>query len=314
MSEISIIVPVYNVEKQIRNCLESLVNQTIKNYEIIVVNDGSTDDSEVIINEYCEKYGSLIKYYSKENSGVASTRNFGIEKANSKYISFVDGDDYIDEKYVEKLLPFINENIDVIKYKLQKVDENGNLIERVDGPVFAVKNAEEAFNILYGNDVLIDSPCVYAFKKLIFEENKYKFERHYHEDYGLIPIVILSAKSMISLNEYLYNYVQVDNSITRNNDYKRVLDRVNDAMAHYDNALKVIDRLDISGDTKDNAKIYYSNAIILKLNELNKEDRKLYSKKLKERKIYKYFKAKNMKQLIKKILIRFSVKLYLKVR
>ena len=86
MSRVSIIVPVYNAGIKLERCLESLVNQTEKDIEIIVINDGSTDDSEQIINKYVEKYSEYIKFYSKKNEGVAKTRNFGIEKATSNYI------------------------------------------------------------------------------------------------------------------------------------------------------------------------------------------------------------------------------------
>ena len=106
MAKISVIVPVYNTSKYICKCLDSLINQTIKNeIEIIIVNDGSTDNSEEIIKNYIEKQENknLIKYYKKQNEGIAKTRNFGIEKATGEYILFVDSDDYIDNKLIEKL-------------------------------------------------------------------------------------------------------------------------------------------------------------------------------------------------------------------
>ena len=90
MRKVSIIIPVYNTEKHLKKCLESVTNQTEKDIEIIVINDGTTDNSESIINEYINKDNSLIKYYSKANEGVAKTRNYGIEKASSDYILFVD--------------------------------------------------------------------------------------------------------------------------------------------------------------------------------------------------------------------------------
>ena len=88
----SIIVPIYNAEKYLRKCLDSLVNQTYSNYEIILVNDGSVDNSNVIIEEYAKKY-NFIKSYTKENTGVADTRNYGISKVNADYMLFVDSDD-----------------------------------------------------------------------------------------------------------------------------------------------------------------------------------------------------------------------------
>lgn len=314
MSKISIIVPVYNAEARLKMCLESLVNQTIKDIEIIIINDGSTDGSEKIINEYREKYSSLITYYNKLNEGVAKARNFGIKKANSDYILFVDSDDYIDLESVQKLMPYINRNIDMIKFKLQKIDEKGNVLENIDGPVFDKTSGEEAFCKLYSTDVLIDSPCVYLMKKSLFIDNNFEFKRTYHEDFGLIPLVIIKAKTFISTPYYLYKYIQVSNSITRNEDYKKTLKKIEDTLWHFDNAINEIDKMNLNKKTKENAKIYYTNAIILKIYELKKEDQIQYIKQLRKRKIYKNIKARNLKQFIKKILLKFNIDLYLKMR
>ena len=314
MSKISIVVPVYNTEKGLRRCLDSIVNQTVGDIEIIIINDGSTDNSESIINEYKEKYSSLITYYSKVNEGVAKTRNFGIEKASSDYILFVDSDDYIDLKLVEKLMPFINEDIDIIKFKLQRVDEKDNVLEKVEGPVFEKVTGREAFNKLYSEDVLLDSPCVYLMKRKLFIENNFTFKRTYHEDFGLIPLVLLKAESFVSTPYYLYSYVQAGNSITRNADYNKTIKKFEDAIFHFDNAMEEIDKMDLDKENKENAKIFYTNAVILKINELKEEDKSKYIKQIKQRKMYKNIKPRNLKQLIKRIILKFNVKLYLKMR
>jgi glycosyltransferase involved in cell wall biosynthesis len=168
MARVSVIVPVYNTGKYVEKCLNSLTNQTIKDeLEIIIINDGSTDNSEEVIKEYIknQKRQELIKYYAKQNEGIAKTRNFGVEKATSEYIMFVDSDDYVDVKLVEKLMPYIDNNVDLIKFKLQRVNENGRIIEKVPGPIFENITGEEAFNIMFSEDVLIDSPCVYLIKR-----------------------------------------------------------------------------------------------------------------------------------------------------
>lgn len=103
MPKVSVIVPVYNVEKYIRKCLDSLVNQTLKEIEIIVVNDGSTDNSETIVEEYIEKYSDKIKYYVKENGGLSDARNYGMKYATGEYIAFIDSDDYVDVELYEKM-------------------------------------------------------------------------------------------------------------------------------------------------------------------------------------------------------------------
>src|SRR5574344_2022066 len=102
MIKVSVIVPVYNVEKYLPKCLDSLVNQTLQDIEIIVVNDGTKDNSQKIIDKYAKKYKN-IKSYIKENGGLSDARNYGVAKANGEYISFIDSDDYIDKKMLEKM-------------------------------------------------------------------------------------------------------------------------------------------------------------------------------------------------------------------
>lgn len=331
MSKISIIVPVYNTGAKLKKCLDSLVNQTVKDIEIIIINDGSTDNSEEVIKEYIknnskenedktesnssENSNSVkIEFYSKENEGIAKTRNYGIEKANSDYILFVDSDDYIDVKLVEKLLPYIEQNIDLIKFKLQRVNENGEILEKTDGPVFEKTTGQEGFNKLYSQDVLLDSPCVYLMKKELFKKNNFAFKRTYHEDFGLMPLVIISAKDMVSTPYYLYSYVQSSNSLMRNDDYSKTLKRIEDVWFHYDNAMNKIEKMNLEKTTKENIKIYYTNATILKIYELKEEDQKQFIKEIKKRKMYKNIKARNLKQMVKRYLLKFNIKLYIKMR
>ncbi len=112
--KVSVIVPVYNVEKYLRKCLDSLVNQTFKDYEVILVNDGSTDSSQSIIDEYQSKY-SCIKAYQKENGGMSSARNLGLSYATGEYIAFVDSDDYVELFFLEEMYSRAKEaNSDVV--------------------------------------------------------------------------------------------------------------------------------------------------------------------------------------------------------
>ena len=103
MCKVSVIVPVYNTEKYIDKCLDSLVNQTMKDVEIIVVNDGSIDHSEEKIKNYENNYPKMIKYLKKENGGLSDARNYGIKYATGKYLAFVDSDDYIELDSCENL-------------------------------------------------------------------------------------------------------------------------------------------------------------------------------------------------------------------
>jgi len=102
--KVSVIVPVYNVEHYLAKCLDSLVNQSLQNIEIIVVNDGSKDDSGNIIQQYSEKYSDKIKAFTKENGGLSDARNFGIDQATGDYLGFVDSDDYVSGTMFEEML------------------------------------------------------------------------------------------------------------------------------------------------------------------------------------------------------------------
>lgn len=314
MKKLSIIIPVYNTEKHLKKCFDSIVNQNNSEIEVIVVNDGSTDNSEVIIKEYTNKYKDVFTYYKKGNTGVADTRNFGIEKATGEYIMFLDSDDYIDKKLYDNIKKYIDEDIELIKYKMQRVDENDKILEIVQGATFEKVTGEEGFNKLYGTDVLLDSPCVYVIKKDIFIRNNLKFKvGTEHEDFGLIPFVIVLAKSMVSTNFYGYYYVQSQGSLMRNENYQKTIKRVYDALGHYENAKEYSQKINVSKLTHDNIMIYYTNAAILKARDLKEEERKKYIEELKKRKVFKNIKARNLKQMIKKILLMIDMNLYLKL-
>lgn len=315
MKKVSIIIPVYNAEKYLKRCIDSVIDQEYYDLEIVLINDGSTDNSEKIMNEYKNKYPNLINCYSKENTGVADTRNFGIEKANGEYIMFLDCDDYIDKSLFESCKQYIEDNIELIKFKLQRVNEKGKVLEIVNGAIFDKVSGQEGFNKLYCTDVLLDSPCVYLIKKEIFTRNNLKFTvGTEHEDFGLIPFIIILAKTMVSINFYGYYYVQSDNSITRNEDYNRTIKKAYDALSHYDNAINLVEKLDITKKTKENVKIYYTNAIILKAKELKEEDQDKYIEEIKNRKMIENIKIRNIKQLLKRILLTINIKAYLKTR
>ncbi len=103
MKKVSVIVPVYNVENYITKCLESLVSQTLQDMEIIIVNDGSTDNSQQIIDNFVKKYPEKIKAFIKDNGGLSDARNFGIDRAIGEFIGFVDSDDYVTPTMFEQM-------------------------------------------------------------------------------------------------------------------------------------------------------------------------------------------------------------------
>lgn len=301
MKKISIIVPFLNAEGCIEDCINKLLMQTYENIEIVLVNDNSTDNSEYIIQRYLSN--EKIKYYKveEETIGNAKARNIGIEKATGDYFIFVDVDDYIDKNLLNSLIKYIDEDYDLVKYKMTIVSENQEEIKKVEGPVFENLTGEEAFNKLCFEDVLLDSPCIYLMKKDLFKNGDLKFkENTYHEDFGLMPKIILNAKNVASCNLYGYYYVQSNNSIMR--DKKKTLKKAYDKFSHYDDMLKYIKDLNIEEITKENILIYYTNSIIMSLKDLKGDDEKEYIKEMKKRDMRKNIKVRNLKQLIKRII------------
>ena len=113
---VSIIVPIYNTEQYLKKCIDSLINQTYKNLEILLINDGSTDNSDSICNEYVKK-DNRIKYYKKENTGVSDTRNYGIKEAKGSYLTFVDSDDWLDLTTIENCMKvMIDKQVEILKF------------------------------------------------------------------------------------------------------------------------------------------------------------------------------------------------------
>lgn len=314
MLDVSVIVPIYNVERQLRRCLESLINQTNNNIEIILVNDGSTDNSGKIAKEYSEKYKQKIRYYEKENGGLSDARNYGVKKARGKYISFVDSDDYVNEKLYQHLKKYMEQKYDLIKFKITKVNEESQVIDINNSPIFYNKNGEEAYEILYCNDQMTDVAWAYVYEREFFVNYQFEYPKGmYHEDFGLTSLVILQAKKVASTDIDGYYYVQTEKSITRGNA-KNAYKRNMDLFKHYDNMIEKIKKYDISEKSKDNIKIYYTNSIILAVQNLNGKEKKKYIKEIRKRKIFKNIKIRNIKQLFKRILLNINVELYLKIR
>ena len=313
MKKISIIVPFFNAENYIENCVEKLLRQTYKNIEIVLVNDNSSDNSEKLVRKYLQN--EKVKYYKiQENTiGNSRARNLGIEKSTGDYFIFVDVDDYIDENLLCNLSEYTNEEYDLVKYKMTFVSENNEIIKKINGPIFDGFTGEEAFNRLCFEDVLLDSPCVYLIKKEIFVEGNFKFkENTYHEDFGLIPLVILKAKKVASCDIYGYFYIQSQNSIMRHE--KRNLKKAYDKLTHYDNIVNCLEKMNISERTKDNVKIYYTNSIIMSLKDLNSNDSKNFIKEIKKRKMQKNIKVRNFKQLIKRIIFSVDIQMYTRIK
>ena len=215
--KVSIIVPVYNVEKYIDKCLSSLVNQTLKDIEIIVVNDGTKDNSQKIVDKYVKKYPKMVKSYIKENGGQGSARNYGLEKAIGEYIGYVDSDDYVDKQMFEKLYNKAYENnLDVVaccNIRVSDVTNEENL-----EPLFN-KMDDIKTNFFFGNIGV----CNKIYKNEIIKDLKFKTQVWY-EDVAYTCKAIMKAKNFGIINEGLYYYLTRQGSTMNNNNIVKNLD------------------------------------------------------------------------------------------
>ncbi|BCN29015.1 glycosyltransferase [Anaeromicropila herbilytica] len=183
MVNVSIIVPVYNTEKYLQRCLDSLVNQTLEELEIILIDDGSIDTSNQIMREYEKEYPNRVKVYTKENGGQATARNMGVLKSSGKYIGFVDSDDYVDTSMFESMYQMAEEEkCDMVECHYHYLCEEGKAIKeyKARGNVRQFKNQKDMFinpqvspwNKLYRREVLmhsgVDFPDGYIYEDTAF--------------------------------------------------------------------------------------------------------------------------------------------------
>ena len=218
MIKVSVIVPVYNVENYLVKCLDSLVNQTLKEIEIIVVNDGSPDNSQKIIDKFVKKYPKKIKSFIKENEGQGSARNLGLKYAKGEYISFVDSDDCIDKEMLEKMYNLAkkdNSDIVICGNKNITMDYNIKSIE----PVTLFDEAN--LSILYGKMAVWNK----IYKKELIVRNNLQFRNKvWYEDIDFSIILLLNAGKISFLNEPFYNYLERPGSTMNNLNIEKNLD------------------------------------------------------------------------------------------
>lgn len=210
---ISIVVPIYNVEKYLPKCIESILNQTYKNFELILVDDGSKDNCGNICDEYAQKDNRIVVIH-KENGGLSSARNAGIDIAKGKYIGFVDSDDWIHSEMYEKLVYLMeSREADIAQCEFINAPSEDVKIEPEKEEIKTFTNIE-GLNNLYNNMYV---STVVAWNKLykisLFKEIRYPNGK-IHEDEGTTYKLIFNAKRIVYTNQKYYYYRQTPNSIT----------------------------------------------------------------------------------------------------
>lgn len=217
-AKVSIVIPVYNAEKYIEKCLKSVINQTLKKIEIIIINDGSKDKSEEIIREIAKK-DSRIKFITRENKGVGPTRNEGIELANGEYIIFIDSDDVIEPNMCEIMYNKAKKNdVDIVICN-SNIIKNGKILrkeERNEDIKVNISSVSNFLNTYYHNKLYENRVWDKMFRLSIIKENNIQFgdlKKITGEDLFFGITILPYCKKVIFIKEKLYNYYIRENSI-----------------------------------------------------------------------------------------------------
>lgn len=234
-ARVSIVVPVYKAEKFLNRCLISIVNQTYHNIEIILVDDGSPDGSPALCDQWAKR-DERINVIHKENGGLSSSRNCGIDKASGEYICFVDSDDFIEENLVEKTYSLAKKSeADIVTFSNYNVNYKGNRIRNYIKSSQKIYDGKKEINRLFnesigampnnpGDSEVPFSPWGRLYKRELFTKNKVRFKNeHYliYEDLMLLLDLFPFINRALVVDEPLYNYCENEDSLTHSDDPQR---------------------------------------------------------------------------------------------
>lgn len=307
--KISIIVPVYNVENELARCIDSLVRQTYKDIEIILIDDGSTDSSATICDEYEHKY-SNIKVIHKKNGGLSSARNCGIINSSGTYLLFVDSDDYINVKTCEKFAEAVKKDkVDIVVGEARKTENNKITLYKHDSfEKNKIYNNKQYINIAIKNNEFYAPVCFNIYRREFLIENKLFFkEGILHEDMEYLPRLFLSANNIKKISYVFYEYIIREQSITTNKDYTK---NVNDIFEIYAEWYEMFEKIE-DKETKKMLNCVLSKYFMASCRIFN-----IYQE-VYPRNINKKFlicNTLNFKELLKTLLFIFSRKIYVGVK
>lgn len=312
----SIIIPVYNVQQYLEKCLESILNQTYNNYEMIVIDDCSTDNSRHIINRYEKEFSKKIKkVFLEKNIGQSAARNLGVKIAEGDYIFFVDSDDYIDLDLLEKINNKILQSKDLDLLRIPKRNINGNsgkiILQDKINP-FNDLDGKKAFVKIRRNRIGLEVPWAYIIRKNYWKKNNFEFcEGRIHEDFGLIPLVLIKAHSVSAINCPFYNHLIRENSTMTQVDYPKIVKKAYDVIYHYDFLLNAINKeYDIKGIAKKEYIQYATDKVFWYLKQLNGKEQKYYYHEIKNRNMISKLRIYSIKSAFKKVLYKYYMHYY----
>ena len=230
MPIISVIVPIYNAEQYLKRCLNSILSQSFQDFELILVNDGSIDNSGKICDEYAQIDSRVIVIH-KENEGASIARKDGLTNANGEYIAFVDADDYVDSMYIEKLYSLIIQfNVSISACCVQRVSER----EKIDKTNLGLVSLVE-FDELMSRFFKYEFWAFYGklYKKSIFETVSFPIET-LSEDYFVMSQIFIKEQKMVYINFPLYNYEYHANSLSHTKISNRAFEEFNNVKSVYE--------------------------------------------------------------------------------
>ncbi len=308
----SIIVPVYNSEKYLNKCFESIINQTNQDFELLIVNDGSPDNSQEIISKYQNKYPSKIKSFIKENGGLSDARNYGVAKAIGEYIVFVDSDDFINTKLLEHLELCIKKGYpDVIGYNFVDMNQNYEQTNVTTRPHKSSISGEEAISELVLSKQYFEPAWGFAYNLNYWNSNKFEYIKGlFHEDFALTPLVLVKASKVSFIDFDGYYYIKTSNSITRNLSIEKEQKLANDLLKGFDFLNTEIQKINFNNEySKKLLMSYLANSLIYRLENITSSLKSNYRQELKRRNISNYIIDDTFKRKIRKIIIKTKNKI-----
>lgn len=213
---ISIVVPIYNVERFLKKCIDSIINQTYTNLEILLIDDGSSDGSTSICEDYLKK-DERIRFFKKQNGGLSDARNVGIDNSSGSYICFIDADDYVSKDYVQRMYSALafNES-DICVCNFSSVEEDGSKSKKEYGAKLINSTfSRESINSIFISNMNISMTVAWnkIYKKDLFKEIRYPVGK-LHEDEWTTYKLLYKCSKVCTISDELYYYVQRLNSIT----------------------------------------------------------------------------------------------------
>lgn len=288
---LSVIVPVYNVEKFLHRCVDSILNQTFADFEIILIDDGSTDSSAQICDDFAKK-NSRIKVFHQKNSGVSVARNVGVDAAKGDYITFVDSDDWLEPEMYREMVSVVDKRPEVEVVMCDFFTIKKNLKEEISAEIrkgyFSKKQIiEEIYPTLLVTEDFGRIPIVSVwnclFKRSLLIDHKIKFDADllYSEDYLFMANVMIEVNSFYYLKEnYFYNYLQYEDSRSKKYqpDWWKFLLNLNIK-------LKKLLKDNKDYDFTRQLKLQLLHSVLLVLNSICNNDSISFEKKLEETKL-----------------------------